>query len=176
MAMKSTGAAAKSARQAKLSVVRDDEQTEQQTTAPTNAQVTEQITEQTSAQVTAALAEMQAARRQLTEQIKAAKANQPPKPEKQPKPTKTLDDVRAAQLARPRTDVPRIICTYVLQRQAAGQDLYQALDEVLAQMKSIVLGSLDSRQPGETYHQAIFRYLGRTDMMSQPSDDTADEQ
>lgn len=45
-------------------------------------------------------------------------------------------------------------------------------------MKSVVLGSLDARQPGESYHQAIYRYLGRMDLAQQPdtSEDTSDEQ
>jgi hypothetical protein len=146
-ATKSTGAAAKAQRQAQLTVV------------------------QTSEQVSADLAALQAARRTLDEQIKTARANQPAKPEKPAKQARTLADVVSAQTARPRTDLPRIVATYTLQRESAGQDRYQALDEVLAQVKSIVLGSLDARQPGETYHQAIFRYLGRADLLTQPSDE-----
>lgn len=160
---KSTGAAAKSARQAKLSVVRD----EQPTTETPQATITEQLTP---------VADLKAQRAALDAQIKAAKANQPAKQPKPEKPTKTLQDVIAQQTARPRTDVPRIVTTYVLQRQAAGQDLYEALDQVLAQMRSVVLGALDAREPGESYHAAIYRFLGRTDMLAQPSDDTSDEQ
>jgi hypothetical protein len=196
----STGAAAKAARQAKLTVVRPE------TGAPeAAAQLTDTdpapetaicprcesamdatalgetgmcvpCEEETLAERTTdlPLPDLLAARRALDAQIKAAKAAAPAKPAKQPK---TLATVIAAQLARPRTDAPRIICTYVLAREAAGQERATAVEEVLGQMRSIVLGSLDARRPGESYHQAIFRYLGRTDMLAQPdaSDATGDE-
>jgi hypothetical protein len=200
---KPSGASAKAARQAKLAIAQPTSEPVTQVTEPTE-QAPETATcprceatvdinglgetgwcttceEETLAERSELpVADLLAARRQLDKQIKAAKANQPAKPEKAAKQPKTLADVVAAQLARPRTDLPRILTTYILQRQAAGQDLYQALDEVLAQMKSIVLGSLDSKQSGETYHQAIFRYLGRTDMMDTAADtasnDSSDEQ
>jgi len=159
----------KAQRQAKLTVVRDDEQPTEQPTTETPATQTPADTSTASTSV----AELQATRRALDEQIKAAKATQP-KPEKPAKQAKTLTDVIAQQTARPRTDLPRILTTYVLQRQAAGQDRYEALEQVLGQMRSIVLGSLDSRQPGETYHAAIFRYLGRTDLLDTPAADEPD--
>jgi len=164
---KPTGAVAKSQRQAQLSIVRPTEQPKEPAvnTQPTAAPVAEQMS----------LADLRAQQRALNEQIKAARSAQP-KVEKQPKPTKTLQDVVAQQVARPRTDAPRIICTYLLQREAAGQDRTEALDQVLGQMRSIVLGALDARQPGESYHAAIFRYLGRTDMLDTPaSDDSSDD-
>jgi hypothetical protein len=191
---KPSGASAKAARQAKLAVVQTSETSEPTEQAPETATCPRceatvdsnglgetgmcvPCEEETLAERTTELpvADLLAARRQLDKQIKTARANQPAKPEKPAKQAKTLADVVSAQLARPRTDLPRIVATYTLQREAAGQDRYQALDEVLAQMKSVVLGALDGKQPGETYHQAIFRYLGRTDMMDTPAN-TSDEQ
>ncbi len=198
-ATKSTGAAAKAQRQAKLTVVQTSEpevqvseQASETATCPRCDAVVDanalgetgmcvQCEEETLAERTELpVADLLTARRTLDKQIKAAKAAQPAKQPKPEKPAKTLADVIEKQLARPRTDAPRIITTYVLQRQAAGQDIYEAVDQVLGQMRSIVLGALDRKQPGESYHQAIYRYLGRTDMLAQAdsagTDDTSDEQ
>jgi len=167
---KATGAAAKSQRQSSLSVVRP---TDEQPTQQEQQEQQQPVNTQPATQMTPAENHvLKAQERAIREQLKAAKATQP-KVEKQPKPAKSLDDVVAEQTARPRTDVPRIVAWYVLQREAAGQARDEALDEVLEQVKSIVLGALEQRQEGESYHTAIFRFLGRQDMLSQPSTDTS---
>src|SRR5260221_8944351 len=80
---KTTGAARKAQQQARLSVVRNEQPTAQEEQTPVAA---------------TPVADLKAQRAALDAQIKLAKANQPAKPEK---PTKTLADVIAAQLARP---------------------------------------------------------------------------
>lgn len=123
MAVKSTEAAAKAQRQAKLTLVQSSEPeatiTEQPTpVAPTVSTAVTELSE--TPEAATSVADLLTARRALDEQIKAAKSAQPAKPPKPEKPTKSLDDVIAAQLARPRTDVPRIVASYVLAREAAG--------------------------------------------------------
>jgi len=172
-ATKSTGAAAKATRQAKLAVVRptdeqptqQQEQEQQQEQQPVNTQPATQLTP---AEYQALKAQERAIREQL-------KANRPAKAEKAAKQPKTLESVITAQLTRPRSDAPAICYTYLRQRMAAGQDRDEALDQVLAQLRSIVLGVMESREPGEHPYHAVLRYLGRAQADAPTSDDTSDD-
>jgi hypothetical protein len=147
---KTTGAAAKSQRQAKLSVVRNDEQTREipvTVVEPTTAQ----IIEQTAEQVTTDLAVMQAQRRALNEQIKAAKATQP-KAEKQPKPekpSKTLDDVAARQAETVGIGHVLYIAQRAVTRIKLGQDARTAVDQVLAREGEAAKGALELMATGD---------------------------
>jgi hypothetical protein len=141
---KLTGAAAKSQRQTRLTVVRTDEQQPQE--QPVNIQPATTDTQPTVEQLS--LADLRAQQRALKERIKEAKASEP-KPEKQPKPAKTLDAVVARQSET--VGIGHVI--YIAQRAMArvklGQDVDGAVNEVARREGQAAKGALDLFNTGD---------------------------
>jgi len=151
---KLTGAAAKADRQAKLKVVATEPITSDTLASLTPEPATAEPETAEPAAVTD-LATLQAMRKALDAQFRAVKAatKQPPAT------TKTLATVVAKQTAQPKKWPAVGIAEFVEQRERQNQDRGEALDQVLAQYKSIVLGILDMRDAGEPVRDATDRWL-----------------
>jgi hypothetical protein len=146
---KLTGAAAKSSRQAKLSVVRSEQPTTQQPQEqPTvNIQPTATDTdEMTMDELRALQAKYRADQHAVREQIKAKKDSQPAKETKQPK---TLDTVVARQQESVGIGHVMYIASRALTRVKMGQDADTAVSEVAAREGEAAKGALDFYATGD---------------------------